>query len=104
MASLNNSCYIGGDALTCLLDQLVAAFGGEALFGVLLAGVIFVVFYVASEGDLAAPTVALLLSGTVTMAMIPPAYQQIATGVVVIGVAAALFQGIQKYVLSGSTQ
>lgn len=104
MQSIGNSCYFGGDALSCLLDQLVAAFGGEALFGILLGGVIFAVFWVAAEGDLATPTVALILSGTVIIAMVPANYQAIAGGVVLIGLAAALFQGLQKYVLSGTTQ
>jgi hypothetical protein len=101
---IGDSCYFGGDALSCLLDQLVAAFGGEALLGVLMGGVIFAVFWIASEGDLATPTVALILSGTVTIAMVPANYQRIAGGVVLIGIAAALFQAMQKYVLSGTTQ
>lgn len=101
---IGSSCYFGGDALTCVLDQLVAAFGGEALLGLLLGGVIFAVFWIASKGDLSTPTVALILSGTVTISMVPASYQRIAGGVVLIGLAAALFQGIQKYVLSGVTQ
>jgi hypothetical protein len=99
-----SSCYFGGDALTCVLDQLVAATGGEALLGLLAGGVVFVVFWIAGRGDLATPTVALVLSGTVLIAMVPGGYQQIAGGVVLIGLAAALFQVLQKYVLSGVTQ
>ena len=102
--SIADSCYFGGDALGCLLDQLVSAFGGEAMFGLLLGAVIFVVFYIASNGDLAAPTVALILTGTVTVSMVPANYGRIAYGIVIIGLSAALWQVFQKYVLSGVTQ
>lgn len=93
-----------GDALTWLLDTLVSAFGGPALFGLLLGAIIFVAFYVAAEGDIATPTVALILTGTVTISMVPGNYGQIAYGVVLIGVAAALWQVLQQYVMSGTTQ
>lgn len=101
MQSINDSCYFGGDALNCLLEQLVSAFGGEALFGVLAAAVIFTVFYIASEGDLATPTVALILTGTVFVGMLPGRYNTIAYSVVVIGLAAAVWQVAKQYVLSG---
>lgn len=102
LQSISGSCYFGGDALTCLLDQLTSAFGGVALFGVLLGAVIFVAFYIASEGDLATPTVALILTGTVTVSMLPGVYQRIAYGVVVIGVAAAVWQVLKQYFLAGA--
>jgi hypothetical protein len=104
MQSINNSCYFGGDALQCLLDQLVAGFGGEAIFGLLAGALIFVVFYVAGEGDLATPTVALILTGTVFVSMLPNNYADIGAGVVAIGLTAALWQVVQKYILSPTTQ
>lgn len=104
MQSISNSCYFGGDGLTCLLDQYVSALGGEALFGVIMGAVIFVAFYVASEGDMATPTVALVLTGTVIVPMVPGNYGDIGMGVVVIGLTAALWQAVQKYVLSPATQ
>jgi len=101
MQSISNSCYFGGDALDCLLSQLTAAFGGPALFGLLLGGVIFVTFYIASDGDLATPTVALVLIGTVIIPMVPEQFQQIAYGVVVLGLAGAIWGVLQQYVFSG---
>jgi len=101
---LGGSCYFGGDALACLLDQLVGALGGEGLFGFLLGSLIFGVFYVASDGDIATPTVALVLTGTVLVGMVPAQYQQIAYAVVLVGLGAAVWQVLQKYVLSGVTQ
>lgn len=104
LQSLNDSCYFGGSALTCLLDQLVASMGGIALFGFVLGAFIFGVFYVASDGDLATPTVALVLSGTVIIGMLPGQYQSIAYGVVLIGLGVAVWQVLQKYVLSGAAR
>jgi hypothetical protein len=104
LQSIGSSCYFGGDALQCLLDQLTGALGGPSLFGFILGVVIFGVFYIASEGDIATPTVALVLSGTVLVGMVPAQYQQIAYGVVLIGLGVAVWQVLQKYVLSGVTQ
>lgn len=104
MQDIGNSCYFGGDALTCLLDQLVGATGGKALFGFLLGSIIFVVFYIASDGDLATPTTALVLTGTVFVGMLPSAFQDIAYAVVLIGLAAALWQVVKQYVLSGAAR
>lgn len=90
-----------GDGVQWTLDLLVSAFGGQAMLGLFMGALIFLTFYVASDGDLATPTVALILTGTVTVSMVPGQYQQIAVGVVVIGVAAALWQAAQAYVLQG---
>lgn len=104
LQSLAESGPFGGNALQWLLDTLVSAFGGPALFGLLLGSVIFVAFYIASNGDLATPTVALILTGTVTISMIPANYERIAYGVVVIGLGAALWQVLKQYVLSGAVR
>lgn len=90
-----------GNAVSWTIDTLVSAFGGPGLLGLFMGALIFLIFYIAAEGDLATPTVALILTGTVTVSMVPGQYQQIAVGVVVIGVAAALWQAAQAYVLQG---
>jgi hypothetical protein len=104
LQSIGSSCYFGGDALTCVLDQLVGSLGGTSLFGFLLGAFIFGVFYIASEGDLPTSTVALVLSGTVIVGMLPRQYQEIAYGVVLIGLGVAVWQVLQRYVLAGATQ
>lgn len=104
LQSISGSCYFGGSALTCLLDQLVGSLGGTSLFGFLLGAFIFGAFYLASDGDLATPTVALVLSGTVIVGMLPRQFQEIAYGVVLIGLGVAVWQVLQRYVLSGATQ
>lgn len=104
LQQINSSCYFGGSALQCLLDQLVSAAGGEALFGLIAGAVIFVAFYIASNGDLAAPTVALILTGTVFVPMVPGNYGTISAAIVLIGLGAAVWQVLQKYVLSPAVQ
>lgn len=104
LQSIGDSCYFSGNGLTCLLDQITSAFGGPELFGLVAGALIFVVFYVASEGDLATPTVALILSGTVFIPMLPGSYSQIAYGVVAIGLAAGVWQVLKQYVLSGAVR
>ncbi len=101
LQSIADSCYFNGSAMTCLLDQLVAAFGGGGLFGALAGGVLFIVMYVAGDGGMATPTVAVILTGTVFIGMVPAGYQDLAMGVVVIGLTAAIWQVVQKYVLQG---
>lgn len=102
--SIADSCYFGDSALNCLSEQYIGAFGGGGLFALVLSGVIFMTFYIASDGSTATPTVALILAGTALVGMLPGQYQQVAIYVVVIGAAAALFQVVQKYFLSPATQ
>lgn len=102
---LSDTCYFDGSgAVNCASEQYISAFGGGELLAVVMAGVIFGVFYIAGDGDMATPTVALILSGTALVGMLPESYTQIAGYLVVIGLAAAAFQVLQKYVLSPSTQ
>jgi len=102
--SIGDSCYFGGSALNCLSEQYISAFGGGGLLAVIMSSVIFITFHIASDGDTATPTVALILSGTALVGMLPAQYQQIAGYMVVIGLAAAMWQVLQAYVLSPATQ
>lgn len=102
--SVGDSCYFGDSAIRCLTDQYVGAFGGEAMLGVLLGITIFGTLYIGSDGSMATPTVALILIGGALIGMLPSNYSEIAMYVVYIGLAAALWQVLQKYVLSSATQ
>lgn len=104
LQSVSDWCYFNNGPMGCLVSQYAGAFGGEALFGVLMGSVIFTAFYVASDGDMATPTVAVILCGTALIPMVPPRYGQIGMYVVTIGLAAAVWQVLQKYVLSPATQ
>lgn len=100
LLSLKGSGPFSGDAMQWLIDTLISAFGGQSMFGLLLAGVIFFVFYWASDGDFATPTVALILTGTVTVSMLPASYQRLSYVIVVIGLGAAVWQVLKTYVLN----
>jgi hypothetical protein len=100
LQSIGNSCYFGGNALVCLLDQLTAAAGGPGLLGVMTGGVLFLTLYIAGNGSMATPTVAVILVGSALVPMVPGQYQQMAIAIVVIGLAAALWQILQQWVLS----
>lgn len=104
ISGIGDSCYFGDRPLVCLTDQYASAFGSEGLFGLLIGAVLFMAFYVAGDGDMATPTVALILTGSVLMPTLPGQYSQIGMYVVVIGLGAALWQVIQKYTLSPATQ
>jgi len=103
LQSIADSCYFNGNAFVCLLDQLTAAVGGPGFLGVIIGGVIFTALYIAGNGSMATPTVAVILVGTALVPMVPGQYQQIAMAVVTIGVAAAVWQILQQYVLSGAS-
>lgn len=101
--SISNSCYFGDQALKCLVDQYIGAFGGEGLLGLMAGSLLFIVFYIASDGNVAVPTVVVILTGGLTIPMLPAQYAAISSGLVVIGLASALWQVLQKYVLNPST-
>jgi len=103
---LADYCLFDGStgAVDCGAQQFVGAFGTPGLFAVVLAVLIFGVFYLLSGGNLAVPTVALILSGVALVEMLPSNYAQVAGYLVIIGLAAAMFQVVQKYVLSPATQ
>lgn len=98
---LSNSCYLSqGNKVDCVLNDLTAAVGGEAAFGVLVAAAIFVSLYIAGNGDLTTPTVALIFIGSVFVPLLPPQFRRIAFALVVVGVAGAGLTLVRKYVLS----
>ncbi len=99
---IGSSCYFGGDALACLLDQLTASFGGPGMFGLIGGAVLYIVFLVLARGDPAVPTIALIVTGAITASMLPGHYSGLALGVVVIGVAGAFWQVLKQYVLAGA--
>lgn len=99
---ISGSCYLGSDALTCLIDQWINAFGGPELFGLLVASTIFIVMYIASDGSISVPAVAILLIGGPLIPLLPAQYSSLATTIVFIGLAAAVFAALQRYVANPS--
>lgn len=100
---IGGSCYFGDQPLRCFIEQYVGGFGSPAAFGLLLGVSMFMTLYVAGDGDMATPTVALVLFGGVLIPTLPGNFGEIGMAIVVIGLAAVLWQVVQKYVLSPST-
>lgn len=95
------SCYTGGnDLLNCALSDLALSVGGDGVFGVLVAGTVLLVFYIASDGGLATPSVLTALLGGIMLSALPPQHSTIAMTIVLIGLTAALLSGAKKYVMS----
>jgi len=100
---ISGSCYLGSDALTCLIDQWVVAFGGPQLFGLLMASTIFITLYIASDGSISVPAVAILLIGGPLIPLLPAQYSSMATTIVFVGLAAAILAALQRYVANPTT-
>ncbi len=70
---------------------------GEAWVGLIIGSGLMMALYVHS-GDMALPTVVLILLSSVLFGMLPGDYQQTAMGIMVIGIAAAIFEAFRRYV------
>jgi hypothetical protein len=94
-------CVVGNynDALQqCVFPTLVAGVGGEAVFGVLIGGVLATALTVAGDGDLATPAVVTLLAGAVLVPLLPGQFVSLARAVVVVGIVAAILAVGQRWV------
>jgi hypothetical protein len=89
----------GGDLLSAVLADLTAATGGEALFGVLVGGLIVTSFYVGGDRDLATPTVLTIILGSVLIPMLPASYQQLGISLIIVGIAAGIMALANRYIL-----
>jgi hypothetical protein len=98
------SCYTqgtGGNLLTCVLDDLTLAAGGEAVFGLLVGSVVIVALYIAGNGDSATPTVATILLGSIAVPILPPQFEGAAYAILVLGIAFGMFAAAGRWVLRG---
>jgi len=86
----------------CVLPQLVAATGGEGMFGFLVGSTLIAGLWLAGDGGLATPATVTVLLGGLLFPTLPPKYLGIARVVTFLGLAAALLAGIEKYYLEGA--
>lgn len=105
-SQLDNSavgCYVSNnpDWLGCAFDGFTSAFGGQATFGLIVAGAVIFVMYRAS-GEMTLPTVTTILLGGFAIPMLPAQYRAMALSITVVGIAAALWIVVERYVLSGA--
>jgi len=74
-----------------------AAIGGEAMLGVIIGSGLLIGLYIHSE-DMALPTVVLILLSGVLFGTLPGDYQQTAMSVLIIGMAAGIWQVTRRYI------
>jgi hypothetical protein len=95
--------YLGGnDMLQAALDDLVFAAGGEAIFGLLVGGVLILALWIAGDGDLATPSVTTVLVGALMFPLLPGTYLTIARVITFLGLTAAILAAVEKYYLEGT--
>jgi len=92
--------YADGGLLEAVLSDLVAATGGEALFGSLIAGTLVLTLWIAGKRDLATPSAVLILIGGVAFTMLPGNYVGIARTIIILGGVAGVMAVARRYVLS----
>lgn len=94
-------CYTttGNDLLACLLDDSVAAFGGEAMMGLILGSFILLTGYWANDGRMGVPAVILTVGGGVLVPMLPAAYAGLARTFMFMGLVVAAVVVGQRYFL-----
>jgi hypothetical protein len=95
---------LGGDGLRNALDVLVAATGGEALFGAVAGALVILPMWIAGKRDPATPVVLLILLGGLGLSILPGGLQEIAMGILVTGIVSALLAVGRRYVLSPGAQ
>jgi len=99
------NCYTGGgNGLHCMFNQLSAATSGSTLFGILVGGAVLVAYWIAGDGDITVPTVFLIIFGALLAGSLPAQYRSMALALVVVGVMAALYAILKRYVLSWASQ
>jgi hypothetical protein len=94
----------GTNLLTLLLSTLVGAMGGDQTFGLLFGGTTLLAFWLAGNGDLAVPTILLVLAGPLLWSLLPGQFVGFARGLLVIGIAAGFLEIGRRYVLNPGAQ
>jgi len=98
MAALD--CYLDGQGwLQCALDQMVAATGGEGVFGLLVGSTLLLTFYIVSGGRLATASTLTVLIGTIMVPSLPSQYQTVAVTIMFLGLFGGLLKLAERYVL-----
>jgi len=88
----------------CALEDITAAFGGQGLFGLAVASLVFVGGYTVTDGDIVTPGVVLLLLGGILVPSLPGQYQTLALTLMFAGAVGAVMQLLEKYVFGASVR
>lgn len=94
----NITHYTDGKMFEAALADLAAAVGGQEVFGLLVGAVLMLAFYLASNGGMASVAALTALSGGLLIASLPPGFQRVAQVVIFLGLVAAVYALIDKFV------
>lgn len=97
-------CYVNNPRQmhTCAFNDIGLAFGGQGVFGLAVAALIFVGGYNTSDGDIVLPSVVLLLLGGILIPALPAQYTMLAMTLMFAGAVGAVMQLLGKYVFGPS--
>lgn len=99
-------CYStpGNNLMTCVLDDVVAALGGEASFGLIVGGAVLFSLWWANDGRLGTPAVVVLVTGGILLPLLPAQYATIAQAFAFIGLVASIVVIGQRYFLDPNSR
>lgn len=94
-------CYStpGNNLLACVLDDAVGAFGGQAVFGLIVGTAVLFSLWWANDGRIGTPAVVVLISGGLMLPLLPAQYATLAQAFAFIGLVAAIVAVGQRYFL-----
>lgn len=87
---------------TCAFGDMAGAFGGQGVFGLTVAGLVFFGGYTVGDGDIILPGVVLMLLGGILIPSLPPQYEGLALTLMFAGAVGAVMQLLGKYVFGPS--
>ena len=88
--------WLGGNWMESVIEMYVGGVVGYPLLGAMLTGGVIISMYIYSD-DMALPTIVLILLSSFAFASLPGDLQQTAMGVMVVGIAAAIFEILRRY-------
>jgi hypothetical protein len=86
----------------CAFSDIAGAFGGQGVFGLVVAALVFVGGYSVGDGDIVTPGIVLMLIGSVMIPSLPAQYQTLALTLMFAGAVGAVMQLLGKYVFGAT--
>ena len=100
LSATSTQCLIdSGNAFQCMLDSIIAAFGGEAVAGFVIGGMLILSLYISASYHPAPPAIGTMLLGGLMLPFMPPQYQRMAQVVILMGFIAGIYVMLRRYTL-----
>lgn len=95
----NTSCLMEEGGYNCMLQSVVAAFGGELVAGFVLGSVVVLALYIASSYHPAPPSIGTMLLGGLLIPFLPAQYQGMAQVVILMGFIIGVWVFLRRYAM-----